>query len=386
MRGTSAAARLPRPAAALRPAQALALHDPLLRLLAAPAEPEVLAVALGAACTLAGGRAAAFAELLPDGSGVIVLGSTGYDCTVMAAGAVLPADSGLPLCTAVAQGRRVVQGEWVALPTDTGVAPAGLLVSLGPDADHPDVELLAALAEATGAAVRRTRASGLGGGARIDPVPGLDAAAVVRPLADAASGDVVELVADGSGGGWLVVADVCGSGRAAAPLAAALRLAVRAAVPHAAGPAALLRGLDAALGGERFVTACAVRLRPAARGFAGTAAVAGHPPPLIWRPVTGRAAYLSGSGSPPLGLRLGGPLDPVPRERVFELAPGDVLLAHTDGLTDRIPALTDGALPKLLAAAAPAGPAAAVLDRLEAALADTAPRDDVAAAVVRVTG
>ena len=72
------------------------------------------------------------------------------------------------------------------------------------------------------------------------------------------------------------------------------------------------------------------------------------------------------------------------------LGPGDALVLHTDGLTAATPAgpLGDDRIAAILQANAGAG-AAVLAERLVAAALDAQdgrPRDDVAVAVVRVTG
>src|SRR5439155_23264604 len=77
-------------------------------------------------------------------------------------------------------------------------------------------------------------------------------------------GDVALVLPEGTGGRWIVVADVCGSGLPAATGAAAVRTAVRALAASAQGPRHLLLLLDAALRPESpeggFVTAAVVQL------------------------------------------------------------------------------------------------------------------------------
>jgi serine phosphatase RsbU (regulator of sigma subunit) len=56
----------------------------------------------------------------------------------------------------------------------------------------------------------------------------------------------------------------------------------------------------------------------------------GHPPPLLLR--DGRVSELPCDPGPPLGLRLPGPPPPGPSDT--PLLPGDLILAHTDGVTE----------------------------------------------------
>jgi serine phosphatase RsbU (regulator of sigma subunit) len=135
---------------------------------------------------------------------------------------------------------------------------------------------------------------------------------------------------------WLVVADVCGSGSAAAPQASDVLRVLTALTTADLTPSALLTSADRALSRERahdrFVTATAVRLRRTGDGVETTVATAGHPHPLVWADGDVRALAAAGR---PLNLPAAEPLPVVETEHGARLTPGDLLLAHTDGLTDR---------------------------------------------------
>jgi serine phosphatase RsbU (regulator of sigma subunit) len=129
----------------------------------------------------------------------------------------------------------------------------------------------------------------------------------------------------------LVIADVTGKGIAAALLMAFSRPLLHAAIDHTNDPATALERTNQILVGEQrtslFITALSARLEVGNGRL--LIANAGHEPPL----------FVPGDGSP-LGLVLGsGPL-----LGAFEtlglpcieawLAPGDVCLFYTDGVTD----------------------------------------------------
>lgn len=129
----------------------------------------------------------------------------------------------------------------------------------------------------------------------------------------------------------VVIADVTGKGIAAALLMAFSRPLLHAAIDHTRGPAQALERVNGILVGERrtslFITALAAELD--LRSGILRLANAGHEPPL----------FIPGDGSPP-GLILGsGPLIgafsvlEVPPVEAY-LAPGDVVLLYTDGVTD----------------------------------------------------
>ena len=101
--------------------------------LAAADDPDdVAGVVLDALRQLEGVRSTAVVRR--DRGRAVVLASVGYDCDTLAAGSVLPLDSGLPVTEALRTGRPVVQGRgpsWVALPLPgRGRTEAALLLSL----------------------------------------------------------------------------------------------------------------------------------------------------------------------------------------------------------------------------------------------------------------
>jgi phosphoserine phosphatase RsbU/P len=113
-------------------------------------------------------------------------------------------------------------------------------------------------------------------------------------------------------------------------------------------------------------------------------AAAGHPPALLLR--DGRGRPIDGGGRL-LGV---GPGLGVAEQRIA-LRPGDVVVLHTDGLTDA------GAPGRMLStvdllraveqhAGRPAEDVAAALERLALEGAGGAPRDDLALVVLRYTG
>jgi serine phosphatase RsbU (regulator of sigma subunit) len=184
----------------------------------------------------------------------------------------------------------------------------------------------------------------------------------------------------------LVVGDVCGKGPRAAALTSLCRYTLRAAALQAetAEPALLLDLLNRAIleqssTDSEFASALCVALSPAAGGLAVTIATAGHPPALVRR-----AGGLIETHSRP------GPIVGVfPTAEFVEtalvLAPGDLLVVHTDGLTDA--RLADGnrigeaRIHELLASLQTPGPAAAI-NALEALLDLSQITDDVAIVAV----
>jgi PAS domain S-box-containing protein len=188
-----------------------------------------------------------------------------------------------------------------------------------------------------------------------------------------------------TGDGWaLVVGDVCGKGPEAASLTALARSALRTGAVVESVPSRVLAVTNEAVMRERiddrFLTAVFLQLDPAT----GTVvhANAGHPPPLVLR-ADGSVEELAGAGAV-----LGVLPDPEFFDAEFELAPGDAVIAYTDGVLDagapdRL--LEPGALAELLVANAgrSAPELAEALERLAIDVSAGSPRDDIAVLVLR---
>lgn len=165
-----------------------------------------------------------------------------------------------------------------------------------------------------------------------------------------------------------VVADVTGKGVTAALMMAFARAVMRSAAYNASGPADALERTNRVLAGDArtglFVTAFVGELDPATSRL--RYAAAGHEPPLLFRAATGRAADMDVPGTPLLGAFT--PL--AATELEVRLAPGDVLLAYTDGVTDAQDAggsrFGDGRLRTTVEAAARGGAAALLASVLAA--------------------
>jgi serine phosphatase RsbU (regulator of sigma subunit) len=161
-------------------------------------------------------------------------------------------------------------------------------------------------------------------------VDGFDYASECR-AARGVSGDYYDFIALPSGRLAVLVADVCGKGMAAALLAAALQAAVRASAPDLGACCGELlarvnRQLFETTTAERFATVFYAVYDPIDRVL--TWSNAGHCPPFLLRAASG-AARLD-SLTPPVGLLP--EIEAVDRQVV--LAPGDRLLAFSDGVTE----------------------------------------------------
>ena len=362
------------------------LVDALTALAAADGRLAVAEAALPLLLELPGVRAAAVVERA--GSDVVVQGSAGYDCAAMAPGQRLPLDAGLPITEAVRTDRAVARGSgpsWFAVPFARRGA-GGLLLSLH-GAPPEDTAPVVALARAVGQALERVRRTEgalaelavltAGAAPVIADVPELDVVVRSVPHEGSVGGDVLLSAPDGRGGSWLLVADVCGSGLAAALVGRSVATAARALAPYSHGPAQLLHDLERSLRPVvppgSFVTALVVHL-----GAGTTVASAGHPPPLVLTP--SGATTLAVPAGLPLALETG-------REDAYEqvdvvLPPDALLLLHTDGLSDRAGARDTEAL--RLVQGVPVEDPATVADLVLAAADRAGPAtDDVAVMVVR---
>ncbi|MGV3759972.1 MAG: PP2C family protein-serine/threonine phosphatase [Actinomycetota bacterium] len=168
----------------------------------------------------------------------------------------------------------------------------------------------------------------------LDPVPGVDLGAAYRPAGDGTEvgGDFYDLIEAGPGRWTLVLGDVCGKGARAALLTALARFTLRSTVRRARSPRAMLAELHEALLREhpdQFCTALLLGIEPQADGAVRVVVTSGgHPLPLHRR----------GDGTIEEVGRPGGIVGLVSHSRTFDvpvtLAPGDLLVAWTDGITE----------------------------------------------------
>ncbi|MFG2006390.1 SpoIIE family protein phosphatase [Spirillospora sp. NPDC048911] len=166
---------------------------------------------------------------------------------------------------------------------------------------------------------------------RLPTIPGVEVAGLYRAATHGieVGGDFYD-VFPRAGGGWgMVLGDVCGKGQEAAAVTAAARHGVRTLSGWKSDPAEVLSMVNQSLlDEERFVTAVMAGLAIDEEGVTATLASAGHPPAIVIRP-DGMVRYAS-SGGVPLGLfddfEVG--------TEAIELAVGDTLFLHSDGVLD----------------------------------------------------
>jgi PAS domain S-box-containing protein len=237
---------------------------------------------------------------------------------------------------------------------------------------------------------------------RLPVVPGVRLAARSLPsgVGSQVSGDFYD-VHPATGGEWaFVLGDVSGKGVEAAIVTSMARYTVRALSAQGWSPQQVLEQLNLALEPgdeqERFCTVVYGRITEppdAGHGVRVTVALGGHPAPLVRR--GDGAVFAVGRPGTALGL-----LPEVSiSETVVDLAPGDVLLAYTDGVTEarrageqfgeeRLTAVlagTSAGLRGRTGAAAAALVADAVADRVVKEVVEFASeRDDVALLVLAI--
>jgi len=183
-----------------------------------------------------------------------------------------------------------------------------------------------------------------------------------------------------------LIGDVCGKGPEAASVTSLARHTLRAAAAYEARPSAVLallhRALREARDDGRFCTVayCDFELRDG--GARTVLSCGGHPLPLLLR----RSGAVEPVGR--LGTLLGTDVEPVLHDVAVDLAPGDLLVLYTDGVTEVRSGQEDlfgvRDLAQLLGRCAgmhPDGVAQLIQDAvLEAA--EGRPRDDIAVLVI----
>lgn len=129
----------------------------------------------------------------------------------------------------------------------------------------------------------------------------------------------------------IAIGDVCGKGVHAAALTGVARHTMRATAAHLASPAAVLHSVHRAIlahDGDTFCTVCFVVVTPTPGGGVTLDLVlGGHPHPIVVR-ASGTVEEIGVPGTV-LGM-----IEPSLTDQHLDLAPGDLLLMYTDGLTD----------------------------------------------------
>jgi sigma-B regulation protein RsbU (phosphoserine phosphatase) len=161
-------------------------------------------------------------------------------------------------------------------------------------------------------------------------LPSLSFALAYHPL-DRVSGDYYDFAMLPSGRLGILVADASGHGVPAAFVSVMAKTAFHAYAHGIESPAAVLRTMNHRLANlveaDHFITMFygVVDRQTLQLAYA----LAGHPRPLWYRRASAAVEVLDGEG-PPVGLFPGADFE----ERSVQLAPGDLVLLYTDGVTE----------------------------------------------------
>jgi serine phosphatase RsbU (regulator of sigma subunit) len=170
----------------------------------------------------------------------------------------------------------------------------------------------------------------------VDSLAGERWMAIAQVGVTTGSGDCIHVVAQADRKALFFLADVAGHDARAARFARDLDVMV-SRVAGSMDPGALLTTLNAAIEPnwppDLFVSAVCFSLDQ--RTGRGSIAVAGQLPPIVKGPSS--TSIVAVQSGPPLGVVAGQTYE----ERPLELAAGEVLVATTDGVTDRLAAEDD---------------------------------------------
>jgi sigma-B regulation protein RsbU (phosphoserine phosphatase) len=169
----------------------------------------------------------------------------------------------------------------------------------------------------------------------VPEIPGLEVAAFSRP-AEIVGGDYFDFFRFGDEAHGLVIGDVAGHGMSASLLMASLQASLRTLVPDYEAPAEVMGRLNLLFSHNirmtHFVTLFLARFD--SRTYDLTYCNAGHNPPLLLRPQSSSKEPLSCLR--PTGAAIGLVEALQFGTETVTLAPGDVLLLYTDGVTEAI--------------------------------------------------
>lgn len=164
-------------------------------------------------------------------------------------------------------------------------------------------------------------------------IPGLLVNTAFRPAGDGGDlgGDFYDVFEVGTGDWVIVIGDVRGKGVDAAVVTTLARHVIRAASVQSRTSAEVLLTLNDVLlrdETDRFCTACVVRLARSGQDWTADIALGGHPRPVL----VSRDGTVRPVGRP--GTLLGLFDDVSIEAEIQPLAPGDRLVAYTDGVTE----------------------------------------------------
>ncbi|MGH8926450.1 MAG: SpoIIE family protein phosphatase [Acidimicrobiia bacterium] len=237
----------------------------------------------------------------------------------------------------------------VCVPLGIASSRIGTMTLLRTQAEPPfddnDLALIDAVAERIGVTLANSKlyerehetAEALRRGlvpSSIPEIPGVEIATRYEPLArlGQVGGDFFDFVVVDDQRYAVVIGDIEGKGVPAAAAVAIARSALRTAISLEADPAVVLGQLNQTMRTEpepRMCTVAYLLLDRSDDHFLATVTLAGHPPPLLYRP-DGTISQL-GTPCPPAGVLED--IDPNPIS--IDLYPGDVVVLYTDGISRR---------------------------------------------------
>jgi serine phosphatase RsbU (regulator of sigma subunit) len=220
-------------------------------------------------------------------------------------------------------------------------------------------------------------------------IEGVELGAAYRASGDGndLGGDFYDVFEVGDGTWAAVIGDVCGKGPGAAAMTGLARHTLHAVARRGDPPSRVLSRLTDAIVLEphedRFLTAVLCRIEPRADGVRLALARAGHPMPVLRR----RDGSVRAIGPP--GVLLGSLAHVELTDEAVDLAPGDLVVLYTDGVTEarnREEILGSDRLRELVENCGGLDAQAVAVRIQDAALEfqPGPPRDDVAVLVLRV--
>jgi serine phosphatase RsbU (regulator of sigma subunit) len=221
-------------------------------------------------------------------------------------------------------------------------------------------------------------------------VPGYELSHVFRSC-DAVSGDFFDTFTVGGGRVCILIADVSGHGLDAALVMGMAKKAFNVRAQEDISAAEVMRKVNVDVFPDleqgRFITAAFSILDPERHRLSYTRA--GHNPALMWRAAAGEIEMMKPPGMM-LGADAGARFDKALKQELVELAPGDVFVQYTDGVTEAMDAKDEefgiGRLTEAVQRAA-SGPADVIIGSITTAIekftADRAQEDDVTVLVLR---
>jgi sigma-B regulation protein RsbU (phosphoserine phosphatase) len=170
---------------------------------------------------------------------------------------------------------------------------------------------------------------------QVPEVPGLEFAAFSRP-AQIVGGDYFDFFQFQSGAHGLAIADVAGHGMSASLLMTSVQTALRTLVPISQSPVDVVAELNRLfchnIHFTTFVTLFLAALDPTTHTL--TYSSAGHNPPLLFHKEATDGKQVT--WLPPTGAAIGLIEESLFTAETLQIAPGDMLLLYTDGVTEAI--------------------------------------------------